>query len=161
MATAAETIDFTDYSLQAKLIIWTDKTSGCHEWQGTKQTGGYGTFKFRGRVYLAHRVAWAFANQADPGSYSVDHKCHNTSCVTPDHLRLATSKQNAEHVLPVRAKSGFRGVHEHGTGWRATVRHHGRAHHSKVFRTMEEANAAAVTMRNSLYTHNLLDRQSA
>ncbi|XWX91267.1 HNH endonuclease [Salmonella enterica] len=27
----------------------------------------------------------------------VDHKCHNTLCVNPSHLRLVTPKQNSEN----------------------------------------------------------------
>lgn len=154
-------IDFTDFSLRSKLIIWTEKSADCWTWQGSSNAAGYGRFKFRGTVYLAHRVAWAMENQADPGDGFIDHMCHNASCVNPTHLRLATSKQNAENLLPVRAASGFRGVHKTGNRWQAVVKHNGVLHRSKSFASTSEANEVAIELRNELFTHNLLDRIQA
>lgn len=151
-------IDVTDFALSAKVSVWTEKTATCWNWVGSKNAEGYGIFKYQGGRYGAHRVAWAIANKEDPSGQLIDHICHNQGCVNPEHLRLASHKQNAENMLPIRAASGFRGVHSINKKWRAEVVHHGVMHRSRSFATPEQANQAAIEMRNEMYSHNVLDR---
>jgi hypothetical protein len=95
----------------------------------------------------------------------VDHICHVPSCIKPDHLRLVTIKQNAENFggLKVTNNSGYRGVHWHSqTGkWNVQVTHNGRRYAGGLHSDIEEANAAAIALRNLLHTHNDLDRVAA
>lgn len=98
------------------------------------------------------------ANGPLPDGQEVDHKCHNTLCVNPGHLRPVTHKQNLEHRKVSRASSGFRGVHRHGRRWRGCVRHNYAAHYTGSYDTPEEANVAVVDLRNELFTHNDADR---
>jgi hypothetical protein len=69
----------------------------CWIWTATKNRRGYGQIGVRAsRPASAHRVSWELANGpiSDP-SLHVLHKCHNTSCVNPNHLYLGTCQENA------------------------------------------------------------------
>lgn len=83
--------------------------AGCLLWTGTKNNSGYGKFKFRGEMMLAHRVAWEFANGSPPPAHkAVCHTCDVRSCVNPEHLFLATNIQNiADRVAKGRSRGRF------------------------------------------------------
>ena len=71
-----------------------EKTDGCWLWKGCLSRFGYGTFLFRGKGELAHRVAWAITHGAPPEQCLL-HRCDNPACVRPDHLFPGTQKDNA------------------------------------------------------------------
>lgn len=70
-----------------------DTTTGCHLWTGSTNLG-YGRFKFAGKSYLAHRVAWELVHGCIPKGMHVDHVCRNRRCCNPAHLRVVTPRQN-------------------------------------------------------------------
>lgn len=67
----------------------------CWEWQGYKDANGYGWLHDQRTSVGAHRYAYALFVGTLPEGYTVDHKCHNTSCVNPNHLARATIKWNS------------------------------------------------------------------
>ncbi len=75
----------------------------CWEWQGGRQTKGYGAFAYSPkRSVTAHRVAWALKNQQGrlPSPKKVVmHSCDNKLCVNPNHLSLGTIKENNRQAL--------------------------------------------------------------
>lgn len=74
-----------------------DLSSGCWIWKAAiqKKKGGYGTFVHIGkRNGLAHRASFRIFNGPLKDDMLVLHSCHNTLCVSPDHLRLGTPKEN-------------------------------------------------------------------
>lgn len=73
--------------------------SGCHEWQSTRHTGGYGKFWFKGRICTAHRVAWQLFVGEIPAGMHVLHKCDNRKCVNPEHLYVGTAKDNVRDKI--------------------------------------------------------------
>lgn len=109
----------------------------------------------------AHRVAYELAYGVDPGALDVDHVCHTTFCVRPDHLRLATNKQNQENKTGANrnSRSGVRGVSWcfRSNKWRATVQHNGTQFSCGYFESKADAERAARLKRNELFTHNSLD----
>ena len=141
----------------ARFWIWVEKSDSCWEWVGRRDKHGYGRANTSVGGRFAHRLSW-FIKHGSISDLTIDHACHNTSCVNPDHLRPATTKQNAENLLPVRAASGYRGVYRSRNKWCAAVNHNGVRHNLGSFDTPEEANAAVTALRNELFTHNLLDR---
>jgi len=80
---------------------------GCHEWQGSRNSKGYGTLKFNTRTLAAHRVAWEIAHGPIQGGLHVLHRCDNPPCCNPEHLYVGT---NAENVgdREIRGRHGKR-----------------------------------------------------
>lgn len=145
-----------------------DKTPECWNWNAGKTIDGYGVFHSVEGSVGAHRVAYSLSTGPIPDGMSIDHVCHNPSCVRPAHLRLATPKQNAENLNGLTAvnTSGYRGVSydrsvRRAKPWVARIRHHGRQIHCGMFATAKEAHEAVLAKRNELFTHNDLDRKTA
>lgn len=152
-----------DNSTHARFWAKVEKTAECWNWTGHRKPDGYGRFRLygaRGKQHYVHRLAYELANGPIPEGMQVDHICHNTSCVRPGHLRLATPKQNQEHRVAANSgnASGVRGVTRDGNRWVARVRHNGRTHYAGSFGTVEEATDAVRTLRLELFTHNTADR---
>ena len=138
--------------------------SHCWLWLASRNTKGYGVFvPVRPSKVVAHRYAYGLLRGAVPDGKQLDHRytCPK-HCVNPDHLRPVTNKQNHENYPPVRANSttGFRGVSwsKSARGYRVYVTHHGVRHSGGYFKTPKEAEAAAIALRNRLFTHNDADR---
>lgn len=77
-----------------------DPETGCWVWIGSKDKDGYGKVNARlsdgTKVYLAHRMTYMYFVGGIPPDKEVDHKCKNTSCINPNHLRLLTHRENVE-----------------------------------------------------------------
>ncbi|MFS9562657.1 HNH endonuclease signature motif containing protein [Enterobacter hormaechei] len=113
-----------------------------------------------GKMILAHRASWELCNGPIPDGYLIDHTCHNTLCVNPKHLRIATPKQNAENRHRHSSASGFRGVtwNRDMKKWCAHYKEHGTRHHLGYFDCKHEAAEVARRARNEVFTHNDADR---
>lgn len=138
------------------------KISGsCWLWGGSKNERGYGQFYANGKFTLAHRYSYRESYGDIPEGFEVDHTCRNRGCVNPDHLRLATRKQNMENVgnSYSSSKSGIRGVHfdQSKNLWVAQVGHSNRKI-ARRFKTVEEASDWVRQKRIEVFTHNILDR---
>lgn len=70
-----------------------DKTKDCQVWTGNL-CQGYGRFSTEGKSGLAHRYSYKISIGPIPKGLLVTHKCHNKSCVNPDHLVLRTNAEN-------------------------------------------------------------------
>ena len=147
-------------SVEDRFWAKVDKSGDCWEWTGAKTPAGYPVF--RCKANYGHRFAWEMVNGTIPDQYEIDHRCHNTSCVRPEHLRLATRKQNIEnHSGPKKnCKSGIRGVTRcsDSANYRARVRHDGVEYHLGRFKDIRDAEAAVLAKRIELHTYNDRDR---
>lgn len=72
-----------------------DETDVCWLWTGSRNQEGYGLFRLNG-LRRAPRVAWELTNGPIPKEMEICHRCNNSSCVNPNHLYLATHKQNCQ-----------------------------------------------------------------
>lgn len=146
----------------AKLFAHVRKTDGCWEWTASVTAGGYGQMRVGTKVKYAHRLFFQQLVGDIPDGMKLDHKCSNRRCVRPDHLRVVTNKQNAEHLVPHRSNntSGYRGVSWHAAShaWMAQVSHQGKKHYLGCFPSAALAGQAALEKRIELFTHNDLDR---
>lgn len=141
-----------------------DRSGSCWGWTRYKNSYGYGVFSVDGKSCLAHRWAYASLVEPIPAGVTVDHICHNRSCVNPDHLRLATVKQNIENREGAQSNSrtGVRGISIARNGkFIARVKHHGKRVIVGTFADLEDAERAVIACRNDLFTHNIRDRARA
>lgn len=150
-------------TLRQVLDLHSDKSGECWLWTGCLGgTSGYGDLRDprSGRTVRAHRAAYEMEHGPIPEGYEVDHICHVRTCVRPDHLQLVTRKQNAENLRGARAdsKSGVRGVFWQDGAWKVVVSHHGKRYYGGRFPKLEDAETAAKSLRNRLFTNNLADR---
>ena len=73
--------------------------SGCWEWQGYCNPGGYGIVRLGGKVRLMHRVMFHEVNCAEMGDLNVLHHCDNPPCCNPDHLFQGTHSDNMQDMF--------------------------------------------------------------
>lgn len=158
-------------SAEEKQRFW-DKVEkrpdGCWQWTGStivsRRGGRYGRIRIRRHCYLAHRVSWSISHGRIPDGLVADHRCHNPLCVNPGHLHVVTNQENAENRLGPnssksdRPHSGFRGVTWNNGRWMVRVKHSGRDHFGGRYTDVNEANRAAIALRDRLMNNNLEDR---
>lgn len=78
-----------------KVVV--DETTGCHEWNGSVGSSGYGKVRIgRTQDYSTHRIAWVAAHDEIPDGFCIMHACDNRRCVNPSHLRLGTHSDNTK-----------------------------------------------------------------
>lgn len=69
--------------------------SGCWLWGGFLDRDGYGQYTaVQGTTARAHRVAYELLVGAIPAGLELDHLCRNRACVNPEHMRVATRREN-------------------------------------------------------------------
>lgn len=147
-----------------KFMSLVEKTDTCWLWTGAPNCNGYGLFyPHVGKRALSHRWAYAQFVEPIPRGKWLDHRCGVRMCVNPDHLQVATPRENNENrtVLDSRNTSGYRGVTWDKTRgiWIVRVGHNGRGYYGGRFENIDEANRAAIALRNKLHTNNLKDRE--
>lgn len=133
-----------------------DKSDSCWTWTGAHDGGApYGRIKDGGKLVRAHRVSFEIHNGPIPEGVVVDHICHNTLCVNPDHLRLGTTQWNAEHRKGANANgtSGYRNVSWHcqTKKWWACLKSNGVQYSLGLHDDPYEAHLAVVAKRRELH----------
>ena len=134
-----------------------DKSGDCWLWTAARNNKGYPVFRIGspGKLVLAHRYIYG---DIPPGD-EIDHRATCPKhCVNPDHLRLATRKQNQENRPgPQRnTTSGVRGVtwaRAQGK-WKAQIGHNGRNLHVGYFDALDDAAEVVWLKRIELFIHN-------
>lgn len=74
--------------------------SGCREWTGWRDDGGYGRISVGRTMRPAHVVAWEVANgRKVPAGKVVRHFCDNPPCIEPSHLLIGSQAQNVADMF--------------------------------------------------------------
>lgn len=84
--------------------------SGCWEWLGSTDRGyGKTTDSVHGES-RAHRAVWAAFMGPIPDEMTLDHLCHNRTCVNPAHLEVVTFEENSRRAVAFKHSGGSRCV---------------------------------------------------
>ena len=67
----------------------------CWEWPSCRDDAGYGTMEYNYRLLKAHAVSYQIHIGPISSGLQVRHSCDNPPCVSPHHLSLGTSLDNA------------------------------------------------------------------
>lgn len=113
--------------------------TGCWEWFAYRNPKGYGQFGFEGRMQPAHRVAYKLLVGEIPEGLEVDHLCHNTSCVNPEHLEAVTARVNNHRRIRSWGKVGIRYISYDRTAYQVRIQRDGQLVFSCRVPTLAEA----------------------
>jgi len=89
------------------------KRSGCWEWQGGLDPGGYGRFHVKkhhetgtGRNFFAHRMTYMIHRGYITPDELILHQCHNRLCCNPNHHKLGDHQDNMDDLHDSRRIAG-------------------------------------------------------
>lgn len=109
---------------------------------GTLNEYGYIQIYFLGKIYKAHRLAWAIQFGYFPLN-DLDHIDGNRSNNKLENLREATRSENLQNTKPrINNTSGFKGVTQSSRNpniWTAHINHSGKKWHLGSFSNPEDA----------------------
>lgn len=84
---------------RADFMLRVTMTEGCWLWAASIRPNGYGQINHRGRITLAHRVAYTLLVGPIPPGMWVLHRCDVRACVNPEHLYLGTHEDNMRDMV--------------------------------------------------------------
>lgn len=103
---ANESPETTRKLMQQAFEFFVTKTETCWLWNGSHANRGYGSFRFRGQTFIAHRASYMLYKgdlpsfqRGNPHDLLVLHSCDVRACVNPDHLWLGTHLDNERDKL--------------------------------------------------------------
>jgi len=90
-----------------------DKRTGCWNWVGYINEGGYGVCYCRSDHHRVHRLSYTLYRGSIGDGLCVCHTCDNRRCFNPDHLFLGTHQDNMDDMT----KKGRAGRLWGNTNW--------------------------------------------
>lgn len=134
------------YRLSKEEIFWLkcEKVGDCLEWLGGLSTG-YGQFRYKGRNWPTHSLAYDFIIGLPDDYIALDHLCRNTKCVNPEHLEPTTIRENTirgNTVLNKRDNLPVGVIHASKNRYRARRFLNGKSINLGYFKSIKEASIA-------------------
>lgn len=106
-----------------------DESTGCWEWQLSKDHHGYGRFALHGKKIRAIRAYYENFNGPIPVGMEIHHHCGNTSCVNPDHLEAVSHADNVrlgrQTRMTKQQADDIRALHQLGYSYTALAKKFG------------------------------------
>jgi hypothetical protein len=99
--------------MEQRFLSKVNKTDTCWLWTAYKNKKRYGYYKYDGKTYTAHRVAYELWNGKIPNGLCIRHKCDEPSCVNPAHLETGTIKDNNDDCIERGRRRYNRGEQHH------------------------------------------------
>ena len=159
LPTYAEVSEYLAYNPDTGFFTWIKAPNPKQAYRigqqakGQKHSKGYRQLTFKGKRYLAHRVAWLLMTGEWPPE-QIDHINHIRHDNRWTNLRVASHVQN-HHNLALHSanKTGFRGVHFHQAAqkFEAYVMYQGKKKYLGLYDTAEEAATIARAERIKLH----------
>lgn len=99
--TKATNPQFAACSLRCRLEIGVERNASdkCWPWKHCRDKDGYGEFRFGGKKYKAHRVAFELDNGPILDGLLGTHSCDNPPCCNPNHVRPGDETSNAAEMV--------------------------------------------------------------
>ena len=149
--------ELLSYDPQTGVFRWIVGRPGtrCDAVAGSRKVSGYLSIGFRGKEYLAHRLAWWFATGAWPLG-QIDHingdRSDNRICNLRD-VSPQVNLQNRRHAQK-NTKSGLLGAtwHSRNKAFEAVIRVDGKRRFLGLFKTAEEAHTAYIEAKRQLHS---------
>lgn len=116
---------------------------------------GYRQIQIDGRLYMAHRLAWAYVHGDLPADVEIDHKNGQRDDNRLTNFRVATSAQNKQNLPKgnCRNKLGVHGVHfdEDRHKFRAGIKIGRKSLNLGSYDSLEAARAARLAAERRLH----------
>lgn len=88
------------------------KSDGCWNWAASLSKAGYGMFRIDRVTHYAHRISYELSFGEIPDGMVICHRCDNRRCLNPEHLFVATQKENMLDKMQKGRGTDFRYVDE-------------------------------------------------
>lgn len=89
-------------SLKSKFLRFVkipENPNDCWVWVGGKDSSGYGSIRWKGKILSSHRLSYEIHIGEIPERLCVCHICDNPICVNPKHLKLGTQYDNYQDMV--------------------------------------------------------------
>ena len=106
--------DLSDVPAHLRNRLRVNTETGCWEWIGAKNSGGYGVQTVEGHLRRVHRLVYEALVGPFPPGLQPDHLCRNRACANPEHIEPVTRRENilrgesmsARHARQTRCHRG-------------------------------------------------------
>jgi hypothetical protein len=152
-----------DYDKDTGVFTWKVKASirsPAGSVAGTKNVNGYIVFKVMGKLFYAHRLAWAYVHGDMPSS-GIDHINGNPSDNRLRNLREATQGQNNQNMCPRRKNSPYPigvGFYKAYGKWTARIHKDKKEYFLGYFDSCDDAQQAYLTAKRKHHEFNPTQR---
>ena len=148
--------EYLSYDPDTGVFVWIKAKQGARAGSvaGGLSIKGYVRIMYKGKMYLAHRLAWWFVYGEMPDC-DIDHKNRIKGDNRIENLRLDTNGDNPHNISRAQRNntSGYRGVswNKAISKWKTSIRIERKGKHLGYYDTPEEAYEAYLCAKRELH----------